>query len=161
MAVLSLFEGIARDGRTRGARGRATDLGRLSREGRLEVYLGACRVLGIDPAAQPLRFVRCTDGRLRLFDPSRAHQTPAPAPTGTGLKARLERELATGSAAVAAGGGITYEIDLATGDLRVRDVMRASHRPAPLDVAASAPRRRNGSRQLAAPRAALRTAPAR
>jgi hypothetical protein len=161
MAVLSLFESTSRDNRSGSTRGRSSDLSRLSRERRLAFYLGACRALGVDPEAQPFRFVRCNDGRLRLFDPSRAPQTLSAVTTTGGPAARIERELAAGSAAVAGGGGVSYEIDLATGDLRVRDVIRAANTPVPPMATVYTPRRRGGMRELAASRTAVRTAPAR
>jgi hypothetical protein len=127
MAVPSLFENTVRP--TTGAgRARTSDLGKLSRERRLAYYLRACEALGLDPLAQPLRFVRCNDGRLRLFDPSRQPQTPTSSPSGSGKLAALERELAVARASIAGGGGIAYEIDLATGDLRVADVLRSAKR---------------------------------
>lgn len=162
MAVLSLFESSMspmNSGRP-ASRRRITDLGRLSRERRLALYLGACRLLGLDPATQPLRFVRCIDGQLRLFDPTREHRTLVEAGRSAGPLARLERELSAGSSAVAGGGGVAYEIDLDTGDLRVREVIAAARVTPPADVQPPA-RRRGALRDMAATRTALRTAPAR
>src|SRR5688500_5677796 len=123
MAVLSLF-GNATSTRAAG-RGRVNDIGRLSRERRLAFYLGACQALGLNPQHQPLRFVRCDDGRLRLHDPSRIGAPVRRLDAGAALPARLERELDSAAAAIASGGGISYGIDLETGDLRVHEVVRA------------------------------------
>lgn len=161
MAVLSLFESASASVAARpSSRRRMTDLGRLPRERRLAFYVGACQLLGLDPAAQALRFVRCIDGQLRLFDPAREPRALAEAGRGVGPDARLERELAAGSAAVASGGGIAYEIDLDSGDLRVREVLRASRATLP-PLDAVAPPRRSTVRQRAGARAAVRALPVR
>ena len=160
MAVLSLFETSRRDLRA-GARGRAIDFGRLPRERRLAFYLTACQTLGRAATELPLRFVRCTDGRLRIYDPLQPGGTLAAAETGSGMAARLERELRAGAAAIATGGGIAYDIDLETGDLRVREVVRAARALTPAAETVLPYRRRGGARDFAAGRSALQAAPGR
>jgi hypothetical protein len=165
MAVLSLFESSTSKASSAAARPasrrRAADLGRLPRERRLAFYLGACQLLGLDPAEQRLCFVRCNDGVLRLFDPQREPRTLVEAGSGAGPSARLERELAAGTAAVAAGGGIAYSIDLESGDLRVSEILRASRSSLPPVDAIRPMPRRAALRELAASRGARRAAPSR
>lgn len=167
MAVLSIFDAASRApsratsratkadagapgaARARAERGvRRGDLGTLSRERRLALYLGACTALGLDAAEQPLRFVRCNDGRLRLFDPRRRGGALSRVDAAATVTARLERELAAAAAAIERGGGISYDIDLLSGDLRVREVVRAARRVQPAAPPSAAQGRRRRASNL-------------